>query len=574
MNIRTFLPVSLIFAGVALVGSCAPGDRIGYLELPPSASLAPGYEGRVMVQGVPLQGIHGITVDNKGRLLVGSVVGSSIYSIGEPSNGKAHWRTVFGPPEGMADDMEQGPDGTLVWTAFLEGKVYALPPNAQEPMVIAENLPGVNSLAFDRDGRLFVTRVFLADELYEMDPKGVRPPRLIMDDLGGLNGFDFGNDNRLYGPLWFRNRIIALNVDSGDMRTVVDGLGIPAAVNFDEAGERLWAVDTQRGHLLSMDWHEEDGKFDKPVVRLEMNPALDNLVVDSDGLVYVTNMSDNSVTEYDITTDTSRTLVQSPLAVVADVAAASWQGRDVLYVADVFALRRIEVATGRVSTLGRVFGSHLDYPMHLDVDADHDTLVLSGWSAGKVQLFDLGNQRVIADLDSLTPHAPVFLPDGKIAWVEYATGQLMIADGRLRKARVAVQGLTTPSALLSVGGDKLYVAESAPGRIVEVDIGSGQRTEIYSGLIRPEGLAMAPDGSLLVVDSGADKILQLTIAPDGKLVLAAELASGLQLDNQLQIPNSPLTGVPVGLAVDSHGRIHTGSNQRATIYSLTPSETP
>ena len=128
-----------------------------------------------LVEGSSFHGIHGLTFDDQDRLYAGSVVGQSIYRIDTDSGGV---ETFKAPPTGMADDLEFGPDGDLVWTSFLMGTVHAQKPDG-ELRVLAEGLPGANSLAFDRQGRLFMSQVFAADALWELDPEG--QPRLAKE---------------------------------------------------------------------------------------------------------------------------------------------------------------------------------------------------------------------------------------------------------------------------------------------------------------------------------------------------------------------------------------------------------
>ena len=68
-----------------------------------------------------------------------------------------------------------------------------------------------------------------------MDPSGETAPRIIKEEIGefcGLNGMDWGPDGRLYGPRWFNNEIVSVNVDTGEIRNEVGGLNVPAAVNL------------------------------------------------------------------------------------------------------------------------------------------------------------------------------------------------------------------------------------------------------------------------------------------------------------------------------------------------------
>ncbi|MEE4381446.1 MAG: hypothetical protein V2J02_05570, partial [Pseudomonadales bacterium] len=238
---------------------------------------ASSWRRETLVPPGPFHGIHGLAFDRDGRLLAGSVVGAAIYEV-DPDTGEVE--LFRGPPGGMADDIAVAPDGTLAWTGFLTGEVRVQPPDG-EVRVVAEGLPGANSLAFTEDGRLFFTQVFLGDALYEADPTGAEPPRLLLQDMGGLNGFDFGPDGHLYGPLWFRGAIARVDVDAATLEVVAEGFAIPAAVNFDSTGQ-LWAVDTQRGELLRVDL--EGGEHE---VVATVAPAIDNLAIAPDDSVFL-----------------------------------------------------------------------------------------------------------------------------------------------------------------------------------------------------------------------------------------------------------------------------------------------
>jgi sugar lactone lactonase YvrE len=176
----------------------------------------------------------------------------------------------------------------MYWTGFTHGTMNALSPGGK-PRVIASGLPGLNSLALDARGRLFGTQVFLGDALWEFDPAGKAPPRLVKKDLGGLNGFDFGPDGRLCGPLWFRKQVVCLDVDSGAMEVVAEGLVQPAAANFNSRGE-LFAIDNETGEIFRIDIAARRRE------RVAQAPTnLDNLAFDAADRLYVTNMSDNAI---------------------------------------------------------------------------------------------------------------------------------------------------------------------------------------------------------------------------------------------------------------------------------------
>src|SRR5215204_524879 len=65
--------------------------------------------------------------------------------------------TRLGPPDGMADDIAFGPNGEMAWTGYLTGKVFIQDKGGQ-PKMISSGLPGSNSLAFTKEGRLYFTQ--------------------------------------------------------------------------------------------------------------------------------------------------------------------------------------------------------------------------------------------------------------------------------------------------------------------------------------------------------------------------------------------------------------------------------
>ena len=80
------------------------------------------YEVTKLVAGSAFHGVHGLGIDKTGRLFAGSVAGAALYEV-ERDTGTA--KIVIPTPEGMADDIAFAPDGTMAWTGFLTGDLYA-----------------------------------------------------------------------------------------------------------------------------------------------------------------------------------------------------------------------------------------------------------------------------------------------------------------------------------------------------------------------------------------------------------------------------------------------------------------
>ena len=250
--------------------------------------------------GSAFHGVHGLGVDKSGRLFAGSVAGAALYEVDQVS-GTA--KIAVPAPEGMADDIAFAPDGTMAWTGFLTGDLYSR--KGDGPLKkLASDLPGINSLAYRKDGRLYATQVFLGDALYEIDTEGVKPPRKIMEKLGGLNGFEFGADDKIYGPLWFKGQVVKIDVDKPELTVVADGFKVPAAVSFDSKGS-LWVVDTA-ARTTSAYRSEKRQEESRRAVE-----AFTGQSRDCQGTVHilVSNMADNGIQEVDPATGNVKQII-------------------------------------------------------------------------------------------------------------------------------------------------------------------------------------------------------------------------------------------------------------------------
>src|SRR3954466_11196375 len=402
---------------------------------------AQSYEVTKLVPGSAFHGVHGLGIDKSGRLFAGSVAGAALYEV-DRTNGTA--KIAVPSPEGMADDIAFAPDGTMAWTGFLTGDLYSRKGDGPVKK-LASGLPGINSLAYRKDGRLYATQVFLGDALYEIDVDGAKPPRKIMEKMGGLNGFEFGPDDMLYGPLWFKGQVAKVDVDKGELTVVADGFKIPAAVNFDSKGN-LWVVDTALGQLVRV-----DPKTGAKKMMAQLKPSLDNLAIDDKDRIYVSNMADNGIQEVDPATGQARQVIIGKLALPGGIGVTSENGKDTIHVADVFAYRTVDGATGEVTEKARMHaaGVTLEYPM--SATANSNDVVLSSWFTGTVQVID-GKTGATRDMlhGFKAPHDAIVLADGSILVAELGTKSLVRVSGEHGKDRTAmIGGLEGPVGLVA-----------------------------------------------------------------------------------------------------------------------------
>jgi sugar lactone lactonase YvrE len=516
---------------------------------------AQSYEVTRLVPSSAFHGVHGLGIDKSGRLFAGSVAGAALYEV-DRNNGTA--KIAIPSPEGMADDIAFAPDGTMAWTGFLTGDLYSR--KGDGPIKkLASGLPGINSLAYRKDGRLYATTVFLGDALYEIDVEGTKPPRQIMEKMGGLNGFEFGPDGLLYGPLWFKGQVAKVDVDKAELTVVADGFKVPAAVNFDSKGN-LWVVDTALGQLVQV-----DPKTGAKKVVAQLKPSLDNLAIDDKDHIYVSNMADNGIQEVDPETGAAKQVISGKLALPGGIGVVSDGGKDTIYVADVFAYRTVDGTTGEVSEPARMHadGVTLEYPM--SATAKGDTVILSSWFTGTVQVIDRKTGKTIEMLHGFkAPHDAIKLDDGSLLVNELGTKSLLRVSGEHGKDRTPVIGeLGGPVGLVAGPGGSAYLTEAFTGEVSKIDAG-GQKTVVAKDLKMPEGLALAPDGKLIVAEVGAKRIVQIDPATGSVTEIAGNLPIGLPA-----APGGLPTNIPTGVGVGTSGTIYFSSDIENAIYKIT-----
>ncbi|KAA0693415.1 hypothetical protein DT594_13525 [Halopseudomonas laoshanensis] len=498
------------------------------------------------------KGVHGLAVDHQGRLLAGSVVGNSIYQV-DPDNGEVS--TFIGPDQGQADDIAIGPNGEMAWTGFYSGQVLYRENDDAPVRVLAEGKPGINSIAFNQQtGKLFASQVFLGDALWEIDVKGESEPRLIKKDMGGFNGFEVGKDDWVYGPLWFKGEVVKINPVDGEMKTVADGFGTPAAVNFDSKGN-LYVVDTLSGQLMRVDIATGDTEL-----VAELDTALDNLAIDAQDRIYVSNMADNGISQVNPSTGEVRVITQGELAVPAGIALA--EDGKTLYVSDVFAFRSVDTTTGEVHDIRRAHGSDVEYP--IAVGLGKTRLLLTSFSTGTLQVIDRDGHSTIRLIHGLNaPSDAIELPDGSIVVSELASGSLVHLSGaELDNKRTLADGLQGPVQMILGQDGQIYLTEAA-GFLTRVDPASGEVKRVAERLLMPEGLAQTADGNFVIAETAAQRLIGLNVETGERSTLAENLPIGFPAG-----PGMPPSGIPTGVAVAADGTVYFTSDVDNGLYKI------
>ena len=519
--------------------------------------------GRILVQGTPIHGANGIYFDQNDLLYVASVAGRDI-SVMDPKGGKILRR--IGPEQGVEgpDDLTFGPDGSLYWTSLFTGEVGRLSPDGVKTGQIVA--PGTNPITFSSDGRLFVALDFLGDGLYELDADLVNPPQLLVPTLGFLNGMDFGPDGYLYGPIWTQGKIVRIDVNTKVVTTVADGLGIPAAVKFDSRG-RLHALDHLSGEVVRVDIATGAKKI---IARLE--PGLDNLAFDSQDRLFVSHSQDSSIVEV---LPSGQKRVVSPGGLMAPGGIAVMpgpDGKESIFIADTFTLREFDVVSGRPGSLARHFLGVPGITSPGTASLDGQNLVISSWFGNAVQVWNPETRQVLENYNDFAVPMNAIRFQGDLVVIElgHSAGAARVVrvtpSGRVTLADAA-DGLVVPVGLTSSDGD-LWVSDWYTGKVWQI-VANGLPLAtpilVAQGLTNPEGLAIDRDGSLLVVESMADRLSRINLLTGEVTTVADGMLIGAET-----IPGTPPTWTFNGVAVGPSGVIYVTGARGNVVYRFNP----
>lgn len=512
------------------------------------SSAGEGVTVTTLVPGTPMHGIQGLAWGADGMLYAGAISAQKISRI-DPRKGTVD--VVVDSPFGEADDLAIASDGTLAWTAIASGELRIRRPG-EAMRVLAKGLPGINPVAFRRDGRLVAGQLGPVNALYEFDPTGRTSPRQITTEVDNLNSFEFGADGRLYGPFWQAGVLVAIDIDSGAVTRLATGLNTPSAVSLDS-----------RGHLISVDYNTGDVRRTDPAsgvskVIVTLPPPLDNLAVGDDDTIYVSDTARSGVIAVDPSTGASRRIVGGEFSTPGGMKMAVLDGRETLIVADSTGYRFVDPADGKVTRPRFDMGVGAS----LDVAASDDVIAMTDVRFGRVYKIDRRTRKVLQDVRDLKgPYGVLILEGGDLLVADYLAGTLVRVGEKANS--VVAQDLHGPVGLVLAAPDAVYVSENTSGTLTRVDLTTGTKREVAADLQHPEGLALMKDGRLVIAEAGARRVVAIDLHTQQRSVLASDLPPPVAA---LRTP-SPV-GMPTGVAVGRDGAIYISSDGDNSIRKI------
>lgn len=155
-----------------------------------------------------------------------------------------------------------------------------------------------------------------------------------------------------------------------------------------------------------------------------------------------------------------------------------------------------------------VFGDGLDGPEGLDLGPDDRLYVAEHHPNGRVYRYTLDGVREtfgeVTDGEGLR-----VLPDGTVVVAETSKNRVVAFTPQGEKS-VFARGIIAPDGVAyDPINDRVLVTEDrAPGRLMAVDVESGEVDIVATGLNAPQTMLVEEDGSILLAEQGEDRILR------------------------------------------------------------------
>lgn len=222
------------------------------------------------------------------------------------------------------------------------------------------------------------------------------------------------------------------------------------------------------------------------------------MAYDAGGNLYVANWSAGTVMRF--TPSGERTVFASGLSGPSGLAVSA-KG-------DVFVASYNEDLVWRFTPSGdkTVFVRGLATPAGLSFDARGRLLIANRRTHQILAASPDGTVEIAAD-GLQTPVGAVELANGDLLVSNIAGGISLVSGGKMTRTINAELGSPGPG-IVSAGADAAYVVDYGGATVSRVDR-QGVRTVIADGLSSPVGLAVAPDGSLMVATWGTNAVFRI-----------------------------------------------------------------
>ncbi|MFC4563390.1 SMP-30/gluconolactonase/LRE family protein [Nocardiopsis mangrovi] len=430
---------------------------------------------------------------------------------GERSVAGARWRAErLNPPSRLwgSNGVAFGPDGRLYVAQFLAGQISAVDLATGDVDVVVPMDGPVQSpddLAFGADGSMYIADL-VPGRVWRRAPEGACT--LVSDEVKVPNGITCAGDRLFVNEMRPGGRLMELFPDGGEAAVLTEGLALGNAMQLGPDGH-LYYPHMMTGEVWRI---PPDGGTPEVVAEDVHHPVA--VRFDQGGVLHVLSLgAEGIVTRIDLHGTGTRTLVASGLTGLDN---AAFDADDRMFVSS--------YACGGITEL---------YP-----DGRTREIVPRGLNGPYGVTVDLGGTVYAADHYRLTSPAD---PDASGPDTARRTG----GDG------IASLTLLSPLVHGAAHASGLVHLTSQYGGVHTYDPAEGTTRERAAGLARPVGIAVGPDGTLVVAEAGAGRVVAIDESDT-----VTVLAEGLDH--------------PVDVAVDADGRCYVSDDRIGAILRIGP----
>ncbi|MER6712963.1 hypothetical protein [Streptomyces sp. NPDC000877] len=441
------------------------------------------------------------------------------------------WRSErLNPPNPLqgSNGVAFGPDGRLYVAQFLAGRISAVDPATGDIEIVVPADGPVQSpddLAFGADGSMYIADL-VPGRVWRRGPEGEFS--LVSDEVKVPNGITCVGDRLFVNEMRMNGRLLELFPGGGDPVVLTDGLAFGNAMQRGPDGclyyphmvsRQVWRIPPDGGvpEVVAEDVH------DPVAVRFDQGGVLHVLSRGPEGIV----------TRVDLHGSGSRSLVTSG---VTGLDNAAFDAENRMFVSSFASGGITELhPDGRTRTL---VPRGLDGPYGVTIDlggtvyaADHYRVARPEHPAGD------GSGDVATEI--LRPFCHGITADGGLLHTTSQYGTVQTYDPADASTRLRATGLDRPLGIAARSDGTLVVAETGAGRVLAVDA-SDTVTVLAEGLEHPVDVALDAAGRCYVSDDRLGAVLRVD---DGEPVV---LADGLGAPQGLAVHGDALFTVDTG----------------------------
>jgi sugar lactone lactonase YvrE len=498
-----------------------------------------------------LYSANGIRAGKDGRIYVAQVAGSQVSAV-DPDSGAIETISAIGGGISCPDDLVFDDEGNLYCTEICNARVSMMRPDGTTK-ILTDGIPVANPITFHQ-GHLIAGELRMGGRILELDRNG-GAPRVIYEGVPMANAFEVGPDGKLYFPAQAANEIWRIGLDGGEPEVVARDLGVPDSVKFHPDG---YIVSTQvgSGQVLKI-----DPRTGEKSVLGDIGPGLDNVTFIGKR-TFVSHIR-GSIHEI-LGGGEAKPLVEQGFEWPMGIAV---NGDGTVYAADGMFAYAIPQG-GEMTLAGTLFWpGYPGFMRGVAASGANDWVVTT--ANGTVARWRPGGEAETLAHGFDIPMG-VALSGKAIVFADAGSGRVLsLENGAIIEL---ASGLDKPYGVAVSGGGAVYVSQPDAGRVVKLN--GGRAETVLDGLGWPEGVAIRA-GKLYVVETVSKQVTELDLASGARQVLA----TGLPVGTPAGVPALRLGGVGdmcgpmwsfTGIAAASDGTLYIAGDGEGSVLALRP----